>query len=115
VFRHFQQPLASEWFIGNEQVGAALFLVAVVFPRNLSRLGWLRRILVLDEILAHLIHADPRDCRVIRLTIHIDHILHVIDKVPVRLFGEAPRLFEPGLQLVFFSVVLTVSGLMCST
>jgi hypothetical protein len=63
----------------------------------LSRLGWLRRLLVLDEILAHLIHADPWDCRVIGLAIHIEDIFHMIDKVPVGFLGETPGLFEPGL------------------
>ncbi len=39
IFRHFQKSLTSERFIGNEQVRAAFFLVGVVFPRDLSRLG----------------------------------------------------------------------------
>jgi hypothetical protein len=39
----------------------------------------------------------------------------MIDKVPVCLFGKTPGFLEPGLEFVFLSVVLTVSGLMCST
>jgi len=39
----------------------------------------------------------------------------MIDKVPVCLFGKTPGFLEPRLEFVFLSVVLTVSGLMCST
>ncbi len=39
VFGHFQVALANEWFIGNEQIGTALLLIAVVLPCDLSRLG----------------------------------------------------------------------------
>ena len=49
---HFQGAFACEWFIGNEQVGAALFLVGVVFARDLPWLGGFGGILVFDQILA---------------------------------------------------------------
>lgn len=55
----FQAAFPRQRLIGNEEVSAALFLEGVVFPSHLSRLGWLRRILVFDEILAHLIQANP--------------------------------------------------------
>src|SRR6266702_4748725 len=49
VFRDFQIAFARQWLIGNEQVGTTLFFVGVVFPRDLSRLSWFGRILVLDQ------------------------------------------------------------------
>ena len=42
VFGHFQQSLASERLISNEQVGATLLLIGVVFSCNLSRRGLVR-------------------------------------------------------------------------
>jgi len=39
----------------------------------------------------------------------------VVDKVRVGLLGKTPGFFEPRLEFVFFSVFLTVSGLICST
>src|SRR5215472_511965 len=55
---HFEIAFACEWFICNEQVLTAFFLIGVVFARDLPRFGRFRRIFVLDEILAHLIHAN---------------------------------------------------------
>jgi len=49
------------------------------------------------------------------LAIDIQRIFQVIDKVSIGFFGKTPGFFEPGLEFVFLSVVLTVSGLMCST
>ena len=115
LFCDFQHPLASERFIDNEEVGAPLFLIAVVFPCHLSRLRWFGRIFVLDEILSHLIHTDSRNGWIIGLTVDIEDILHMIDKICIGFLWKAPGFFEPGFQLVFLSVVLTVSGLMCST
>src|SRR6266700_3313899 len=115
VLSYFEGAFACQRLIGNEQIGAAFFFITVVFPRNLSRLGRLRWILVLDEILPHLIHTDPGNGWVIGLAVHIEDILDVIDKVSVCFLWEASRLFKPRLELVFLSVVLTVSGLICST
>ena|GEM_PF-3969985 len=76
--------------LGNEQVGSALFLVAVVTAFDLSWLGWLWWILVFDEILAHFIHTDLGHRRIVGLTIDVQHIFHAPDKVSIRLFREAP-------------------------
>ncbi len=97
VLGDFQKPFASQWLIGNEQIGAALFLITVVFPCDLAWPGWLRGILVFDQILAHLIHADPGHRRVVGLAIDLQHVFHVIDKLPICLLGETPGFFEPGL------------------
>lgn len=115
MFGDFQAAFAHQGFVGNEEIGAPLFLEGIVFSGHLSRFGWFGRILVFDQILAHFIHADPRDCRVTRLAIDIQHIFHMIDKVSDCHLGEAPRVLEPGLEFFFSSVVRTVSGLMCST
>ena len=112
---HFQAAFPRQWFVGNEEIGAALLLEGIVFPCHLSRLRWFGGILVFDQILAHFIHANPGHCRIIGLAIDIEHILHVVDKLSVCLLGETPGFLEPGLEFVFLSVVLTVSGLMCST
>src|SRR5712691_5678119 len=90
IFRHFQKPLTSERFIGNEQVRAAFFLVGVVFPRDLSRLGRFGGIFVFDQVLAHLIHANARERGIIGLAINIEYIFHVVDKVRVGLLGKTP-------------------------
>src|SRR6266536_5099952 len=115
LLSHFEGAFACQWLIDNEQVGSAFFLVTVIFAGHLAWLGRFRWILVLDEILPHLIHTDPGKGWVIGLAVHIEDILHVIDKVSVCFLWEAPRLFEPRLEFVFLSVVLTVSGLICST
>lgn len=46
VFGHFQVAFASQRLIGNEEVGTSLFLIGVVFPRDLSGFGRLGGILV---------------------------------------------------------------------
>jgi hypothetical protein len=97
VLGHFQAAFPRQWFVGNEQIGAALLLIGVVFPRDLSRLGWLRGILVLDEILAHLIHANARERGIIGLAVDIEHIFHTVDKVRVGFLGKTPGFFEPRL------------------
>nr|WP_244422454.1 hypothetical protein [Ktedonobacter racemifer] len=97
VLSHLQVALARQWFIGNKQIRAALFFVGVIFAGNLPRFGWFRGIFVFDEILAHLIHTDPGHEGIIRLAVHIEDVLQVIDKIPIRLLGKTPRLFAPGL------------------
>ena len=64
---------------------------------------------VLEPLLADLIHADLRKARVVGTGVDTQHILHLVDKQSVLLGGNAPLLFEPGLQFVFFSVRRTVS------
>src|SRR5260370_34143257 len=68
----------------------------------------------MDEIPAHILHAAHGKCWIIGLAVQVEDISHVIHKVAIGFFWEAPGFFEPGLQLVFLSVVRTVSGLMCS-
>jgi hypothetical protein len=61
-------------------------LIGVVFARDLSRLGLVRaHICLMPRVLPHLIHADSGYCWVIGLAIHLQHVLHVIGKVPIRL------------------------------
>ena len=89
--------------------------ITVIFSCDLSGLGRLGWVFVLDQILPHLVHADPGDRGIIGLAIHVQHIFHVVDKVPILFFRKTPGFFEPRLQLVFFNACLTVSGLICST
>jgi hypothetical protein len=66
-------------------------------------------------MLPHLIHANARERGIIGLAIDIEHIFHVVDKVRIGFLGKAPGFLEPRLELVFLSVFLIVSELICST
>jgi len=52
---------------------------------------------------------------IIRSLVDGEHIFHVIDKVGVGLWWNAPALFQPRLELIFFNTCRTVSWLMLST
>ena len=56
---HLKIAFARQRLVSNEEIGTALFLIRVIFSCDLPRLGRLGWVLVLDQILPHLIHADP--------------------------------------------------------
>lgn len=65
--------------------------------------------------LARLIQTDQGSGRIGRTLVDGQHILHGRHKGGVVLRRDYPRPLPPGLQIVFFSVARTVSGLMDST
>jgi hypothetical protein len=57
---------------------------------------------VAQHLLGGLSQADLGAPRVVGAAVHREHVLPGPDDVPVRLRGEAPLLFQPGLERVFF-------------
>ena len=67
------------------------------------------------QLLAGLVQAHQH-LVVLKLTvIDLQHVLHGADELGAGLGRDAPAFFQPGLELVFFSVWRTVSLLMLST
>src|SRR5262249_8963131 len=80
-----------------------------------SRFGRDRLHHLADQLLARLVQAHLRPLRVVRPVVHLQHVLHRADELGVGLRRDAPLLPQPRLDLVFWSVLRTVSGQIDST
>jgi hypothetical protein len=68
-----------------------------------------------QQLLGRLVHAHLRPRLVRRQGVDVQHLLHLRHEPGGVAFGDAPALHAPGLQLVFFSALRTVSLQTCVT
>src|SRR5260370_4700281 len=85
-----------------------LFVIAVHF-QGLARFQWQRRLHIADQLLVAFIHANHWKTRVIRTLIHIQDLFHIGYERRVVFGRDAPLLFAPGFERIFFSTWRTVS------
>ena len=62
-----------------------------------------------DQLLTGLVHTDDGSEGVVRAFVDLQDVLHLPNKLGVGFGRDAPRLDQPGLELVFFSVRRMVS------
>jgi len=92
----------------QEKVAGAAASVLVVLTSGTSRLGGQGFPHLGQQLSGSLVEAHHRPVGVAGLGIQVQHVLHGCHELPVHL-GDAPLLFLPGLEGVFFSRSLTVS------
>src|SRR5258708_24423044 len=106
---HLDPPLTAQGLVEDEQIGHAVAAVFGIEARGLPRLNRERQPRLADQLFADLVHAHQRMLGILRAGVHLQHILHVPDEVPVRFGWNAPLFFQPRLEFVFFKVRRTVS------
>ena len=67
------------------------------------------------QFLAGFVHTNERLFVAVFLGIHVEDLFHLSHESRPVALGDAPALFPPGLQLVFFRVRRTVSAEICVT
>src|SRR6266536_1896720 len=67
------------------------------------------------QLLAGLIQTHLRTTRLVRSGVDVQDVFHVPDELATRRTRQAPVFFQPGLEIVFFSVRRTVSYYTAST
>ncbi len=106
---HLHMTPASQRLKGHEQIRRSIAHILAVITHRHPRLRWQWRSNFTDQLLAGLIHADHWTLRILRPVIHLKHVFHRRHKPTIRLRRDAPHLFQPGLELVFFRTRRTVS------
>ena len=96
----------------HEQVAHPVALVFVIICHDRSRS---RRAGLLHQLPAGLVQTHQHLILSVRAVINFQHVLHGAHEVSAALGRQAPALFQPRLEFVFFSVRRTVSVLMLST
>ena len=99
----------------HEDGAGAVALVVIILAQRLARFHRQRRDVVIEQLLARLVHADQRLIRIRLFRVNVEHLLHLRDEAGGVAFGDAVTFDAPGLQLVFFSVLRTVSLQMVAT
>src|ERR1019366_1737851 len=115
AFGHFHVTLASERFEHHEHIRRAVALVFIIGRRQTPRSSGNRRARFLDQLLAGFVETNQRTLGIVGPMIDLQHVFHRTNKVRILIRLNHPALVQPRLQLVFFSVVRTVSALMEST
>ena len=101
-------PPASLRLTDHKQVARAVALVLIVIALNSASFGWQTSARLYDQLLAGLIKVYFRALFIKGLGVQLQHIFHASDELRIY-FPDTPLLFEPGLELVFFSVRRTSS------
>ena len=86
----------------HEQIAGTLPFVFVIITWSLTRLGWDRLSHVTDQLARALIKAHPWSEWIFRLSIQVQHIFHMVDKLCTDL-RNAPLFLLPRLQFVFLA------------
>ncbi len=109
-FRDNSLPLAcQEWFTDHKNISDAVADIHRIYFLRLSR--FTRDPCFLYQLLVRLIYADHRVERVVGTLIYFQNILHLCHKFSVRLW-DAPFLYLPRLEFVFFIILHTVLSVM---
>ena len=110
---HLQMSPTSQRLKEHEQVPRSVALVLIVIALTVPGHSPYRQAGLLNQLLRGLVKADHRAMGVIWAFINIQYIFHASYKFSAYL-GNAPLDFLPGFELVFFSILRTVSGEMDS-
>ncbi len=114
-FAHSDVGATREGLQHHEDVGDPVADVFMVIPCRTPRRHRQGPLRFADQLLACLVQTNQRVLRVVRPLIDIQHVLHRADELGTGFARQAPHLPPPRLQLVFFNVLRTVSGLTLST
>ena len=101
-------PPARQRLTSHEQVPGPVALVLVIKPFPPSCLGRDGRPLLGHQLPGGLVETDYGPLGVIGFRVEVQHVLHAGYELGAHLW-DAPLLFPPGLEFVFFSTCLTVS------
>src|SRR3990172_5310319 len=92
----------------HKQIAGAVALVLVIVAFHLTRLSGQRRARLGNQLLGRLVEADLGSLRVVRLSIHLQHVFRGGYELGTD-FRNAPLLLLPRLEFVFFNTWRTVS------
>src|SRR5438445_11323657 len=98
----------------EKEIGRAFAAILIIVSSGLSRSGWQGLPRLTEQLHRTFITTDVRTPYIIRLSIHIQHILPMPDKVRTDA-GNAPFFALPRLAVVFFRTRRTVSSETAST
>jgi hypothetical protein len=85
----------------EKEICRAFAAIFIIVPRGLSRPGWQGLPRLTDQLHRTFIKTDLWTPHIIRLSIQIQHILHMPDEVRTDA-GNTPFFALPRLELVFF-------------
>src|SRR5262249_41076759 len=111
---HFDMPPAALGTDEHKQVAGAFALVFVIVSFRLTRRARNGHSYFTDHLVGLLIETHAWSLGIFRLSIEIEHILHMIDELGAHRRDD-PFFDLPGFQNVFLSVRRTVSYEMVST
>src|SRR5262249_19349147 len=106
---HGELALAQQRLTDGEDVGDPVADVLAVEALGLARGRRQGQPHFPDQLLADLVHADQGALGIERAGVDVEHILHVVDELGIRLRGDHPLPLAPGSKLVFFRARRTVS------
>ena len=113
--RHSDPPPPFQRRKQHEQVAHPVALVFVIIRDCRSGAERARQSRFLHLLFAGLVQAHQHLIVPELTLVDLKHVLHGADELGVALGRDAPALFQPRLEFVFFSVLRTVSGWMLST
>ena len=99
----------------HEKVAHPVAFVFIIIRARRSGAGWTAQPGLLHLLFAGLVQAHQDLVVPVLAMVDLQHILHGAHEFGTALGRDAPALFQPGLEFVFFSVWRTVSVLMLST
>src|SRR6266567_239899 len=112
---HLEEAFACQWFAGHKQVTVPIGIILIVDAFRMTRLHRQGLTQVRDQLFAPLIQTDLWTTFIVGARVDLQDVFHMIHKVGIGLWWNAPVVLEPGLQFVFFNTCRTVSWLTLST
>src|SRR6266851_4427550 len=115
VIRDGHLAPAAQWLAQHEHGGHAAPLVLVVeagWSPRCARQGCAR---FSHQLLTRLVQTHLRTERIVGSGVDVQNVFHVPDELATGRTRQAPVFFQPGLEIVFFSVRRTVSYETAST
>ena len=113
--RHFHPTPSLQGCKQHEKVAHAVALVFIIVKTCRSGTGRTAQPGLLHLLFAGLVQAHQNLIVPVLALIDFQHVLHGAHEFGTALRRDAPALFQPGLEFVFFSAWRTVSVLMLST
>src|SRR6266702_8019835 len=115
LFNTLVAQFVGQWFAGHKQVTVPIGIILIVDAFRMTRLHRQGLTQVRDQLFAPLIHTDLWTTFIVGARVDLQDVFHMIHKVGIGLWWNAPVVLEPGLQFVFFNTCRTVSWLTLST
>jgi hypothetical protein len=102
---HVHPPPAQQRRKEHQYRPGSVSLLFVILPRRLARGGRYRRLDVVVQFLAGLVHGHQRFVLLQRASVGVQHLLHLRDEPGRGVFRDTEPLLAPGLQDVFFTMI----------
>src|SRR5262249_25673184 len=112
--RDLDVPPTTQGLNEEKEMCRAFAAIFIIVSSGVSRPGWQGVPRFTEQLHGTFIKTDLRTPHIIRLSIQIQHILHVPDEVRTYA-GNAPVFTLPRLEIVFFRTQRTVSSETAST